>query len=257
MSLAIDLRGKRGLVVGIANVHSIAYGCACALREAGAGLAVTYLNSRAEPFVRPLAEALKADIIVPCDVRVAGQLEAVFDEIRRRWGGLDFVIHSIAYAPKEDLHARVADCSAAGFGIAMDVSCHSFIRMAHLAEPLMTKGGCLQTISFYGAEKVVAHYNLMGPVKAALESAVRYLAAELGDKRIRVHAISPGPLKTRAASGIDRFDELMERAAATAPSHQLVTIEEIGALSTFLASDAATGQTGGVSYVDGGFHVVS
>ena len=256
MSLTIDLRGKRGLVVGIANEHSIAYGCARALRDAGAGLAVTYLNSKAEPFVRPLAEALQADIIVPCDVRVAGQLEAAFDEIRRVWGGLDFIIHSIAYAPKEDLHARVVDCSAAGFGIAMDVSCHSFIRMAHLAEPLMTEGGCLQTISFYGAEKAVAHYNLMGPVKAALESTVRYLAAELGEKRIRVHAISPGPLKTRAASGIDHFDALMERAAATAPSHQLVTIEEIGALSAFLASDAAMGQTGSVSYVDGGFHIV-
>jgi enoyl-[acyl-carrier protein] reductase I len=255
--LSIDLKGKRGLVVGIANEHSIAYGCARALHEAGARLAVTYLNEKAEPFVRPLAEALAADIIAPCDVRIAGQLEAVFEAIRATWGGLDFVVHSIAFAPKEDLHARVVDCSAAGFGLAMDVSCHSFIRMAHLAEPLMTNGGCLQTTTFYGAEKVVAHYNLMGPVKAALESAVRYLAAELGEKHIRVHAISPGPLKTRAASGIDRFDELMERAAANAPSHQLVTIEEIGALSAFLASDAASGQTGSISYVDGGFHVVS
>ena len=170
-----------------------------------------------------MAQALEADIVAPCDVRVAGQLEAVFDEIAAVWGGLDFVVHWIAYAPKEDLHARVVDCSATGFGVAMDVSCHSFIRMAHLAEPLMTKGGCLQTITFYGAEKVVAHYNLVGPVKAALESSVRYLAAELGEKRIRVHAISPGPLKTRAASGIDPFDELIERAAMTAPSHQLVT----------------------------------
>lgn len=257
MTLSIDLTGKHGLVVGIANEHSIAYGCARALRDAGATLAVTYLNSKAEPFVRPLAEAVRADIIVPCDVRVAGQLEAVFEQIRSKWGRLDFLLHSIASAPKEDLHARVVDCSAAGFGIAMDVSCHSFIRMARLAEPLMTQGGCLQTITFYGADKVVAHYNLMGPVKAALESSVRYLAAELGEKRIRVHAISPGPLKTRAASGIERFDELMERAAATAPSHQLVTIEEIGAVSAFLASDAACGQTGGITYVDGGFHIVS
>lgn len=257
MTLCTDLSGKHGLVVGIANEHSIAYGCACALHEAGAKLAITYLNSEAEPFVRPLAEALQAEIIAPCDVRAAGQLEAVFEQIKSTWGGLDFVLHSIAFAPKDDLHARVVDCSAAGFGMAMDVSCHSFISMAHLAEPLMTNGGCLQTITFYGADKVVAHYNLMGPVKAALESAVRYLAAELGEKRIRVHAISPGPLKTRAASGIDRFDELMERAAAGAPSHQLVTIEEIGAVSAFLASDVAVGQTGGITYVDGGFHIVS
>ena len=257
MTLCIDLSGKHGLVVGIANEHSIAFGCARALRDAGAKLAVTYFNSKAEPFVRPLAEALQADIIAPCDVSIAGQLEAVFEQIKSTWGTLDFVLHSIAFAPKEDLHARVVDCSAAGFAIAMDVSCHSFIRMAHLAEPLMTNGGCLQTITFYGADKVVAHYNLMGPVKAALESTVRYLAAELGEKRIRVHAISPGPLKTRAASGIDRFDELMERAAAAAPNHQLVTIEEIGSLSAFLASDAAAGQTGSISYVDGGFHIVS
>jgi enoyl-[acyl-carrier protein] reductase I len=257
MTLGIDLSGKRGLVVGIANEHSIAYGCARALREAGATLAITYVNDKAEPYVRPLAETLQAEIIAPCDVRVAGQLEAVFEQIRSAWGRLDFVLHSIAFAPKDDLHARVVDCSAAGFGLAMDVSCHSFIRMAHLAEPLMANGGCLQTITFYGADKVVAHYNLMGPVKAALESTVRYLAAELGEKRIRVHAISPGPLKTRAASGIDRFDELMERVAAAAPSHQLVTIEDVGAMSAFLASDAAAGQTGSIAYVDGGFHIVS
>jgi enoyl-[acyl-carrier protein] reductase I len=180
----------------------------------------------------------------------------VFDQIEKTWGRLDLVLHSIAFAPKDDLHARVVDCSAAGFGMAMDLSCHSLIRMAHLAEKLMTEAGCLQTITFYGAEKVVAHYNLMGPVKAALESSVRYLGAELGNKRIRVHAISPGPLKTRAASGIDRFDELMERAAAT-PRHQLVTIEEISALSAFLASDAACGQTGSISYVGCGSHIVS
>jgi enoyl-[acyl-carrier protein] reductase I len=256
MSLSIDLSGKRGLVVGIANQHSIAYGCARALREAGATLAVTYLNASAEPFVRPLAEGLGAEIIVACDVRMAGQLEAAFERIRVTWGRLDFLVHSIAFAPKQDLHARVVDCSAAGFALAMDVSCHSFIRMAHLAEPLMTQGGCLQTVTFYGGEKVVAHYNLMGPVKAALESTVRYMAAQLGEKGIRVHAISPGPLKTRAASGIDRFDELMERAKAAAPGHRLVTIEEIGALSAFLASDSTIGQTGSVSFVDGGFHII-
>jgi enoyl-[acyl-carrier protein] reductase I len=250
------LTGKRGLVVGIANEHSIAYGCAEAFRRAGAEVAVTYLNAKAEPYVRPLAEALQSPIIAPCDVREPGQLEALFERIQKEWGQLDFVLHSIAFAPKEDLHSRITDCSQSGFALAMDVSCHSFIRMARLAEPLMTRGGCLLTVTFYGSEKVVADYNLMGPVKAALESSVRYMAAELGPNRIRVHALSPGPLKTRAASGIERFDELLERARARAPEHQLVTIEDIGNLAAFLASDGAAALTGNVEYVDGGYHII-
>jgi enoyl-[acyl-carrier protein] reductase I len=166
------------------------------------------------------------------------------------------VLHSIAFAPREDLHARVVDCSEAGFLQAMAVSCHSFIQMAKLAEPLMADGGTLMTVSFYGAEKAVAHYNMMGPVKAALEASMRSIAAELGPKRIRAHALSPGPLLTRAASGIDRFDELVERAKATSPGKRLVTIAEIGALAAFLASDAAAGMTGGVHYVDAGYNIV-
>lgn len=255
MSL-LDLAGKKGLVVGIANEHSIAYGCAKAFHAAGADVAITYLNATAEPYVRPLAEKLASPIIVPCDVREPGQLEAVFGRVRQQWGRLDFLLHSIAYAPKDDLHARVVDCSQAGFLVAMDVSCHSFIRMAKLAEPLMRDGGCLLTVTFYGAEKVVEHYNLMGPVKAALESAVRYMAAELGPNGIRVHAISPGPLATRAASGIDGFDELLERAAARAPTHHLVTIDDVGAMAACLVSDAARAMTGATAYVDGGYHIV-
>jgi enoyl-[acyl-carrier protein] reductase I len=195
----VPLKGKKGLIVGIANRSSIAYGRAEVLRNAGADLAITYLNVKAEPFVRPLAEQLESLILLPCDVREPGQLEAVFSRIRKEWGRLDFLLHSIAYAPKEDLHSRITDCSQAGFAMAMDVSCHSFIRMARLAEPLMMEGGCLLTVTFYGAEKVVEEYNLMGPVKSALESCVRYMAAELGPKRIRVHALSPGPLKTSTA----------------------------------------------------------
>jgi len=256
MSL-LDLTGKRGLVVGIANANSIAYGCAKAFHAAGAELAITYLNAKAEPYVRPLAEKLASPIIVPCDVRESGQLEAVFERVRQQWGRLDFLLHSIAYAPKEDLHARVVDCSQAGFLVAMDVSCHSFIRMAKLAEPLMKDGGCLLTVTFYGSERVVEHYNLMGPVKAALESAVRYMAAELGPKGIRVHAISPGPLKTRAASGIEAFDELLERAARRAPTHDLVTIDDVGAVAACLVSDAARAMTGNTAYVDGGYHIVA
>ena len=253
----MSLQGKRGLVVGIANDHSIAFGCAEALHGAGAELAITYLNAKAEPYVRPLAERLESPIVVPCDVREAGQLEAVFARIRAQWGRLDFVLHSIAYAPKEDLHCRITDCSQAGFNTAMDVSCHSFIRMARLAEPLMTGGGCLLTVTFYGSEKVVAEYNVMGPVKAALESTVRYMAAELGAKRIRVHALSPGPLKTRAASGIEGFDELLERTRARTPEHQLVGIEDVGSVAAFLVSDAAAALTGNVEYIDAGFHIVA
>jgi enoyl-[acyl-carrier protein] reductase I len=253
---SMPLQGKKGLIAGIANEHSIASGCAKVLHQAGAELAITYLNAKAEPYVRPLAEKLRSPIIVPCDVREAGQLEAVFARIRDVWGCLDFLLHSIAYAPKEDLHSRITDCSQGGFALAMDVSCHSFIRMAHLAEPLMKSGGCLLTVTFYGSEKVVEEYNLMGPVKAALEASVRYLAAELGPKRIRVHALSPGPLKTRAASGIGRFDELLERARTRTPEHRLVSIEDVGNLAAFLVSDGAAALTGNVEYVDAGYHII-
>jgi len=251
-----DLAGKRGLIVGIANEQSIAYGCALAMRQAGAEVAVTYLNDKAQPHVRPLAEQLGCALVLPCDVREEGQLEDTFAAVAREWGRLDFVLHAIAYAPREDLHGRLTDASAAGFATAMDVSCHSFLRMARLAEPLMTQGGTLLTVTFYGSSRVVEHYNLMGPVKAALESSVRYLAAELGPRDIRVHAISPGPIRTRAASGIDRFDELMAREAAAAPQRHLADIADVGALARFLVSDAARRITGTVIPVDGGRHVV-
>ena len=180
---SIDLAGKKGLVVGIANNQSIAYGCAKAMRALGANRVITYLNERAEPFVRPLAEQLGSPITMPCDVEKPGELEAVFAAIRQQWGRLDFALHAVAYAPKDDLHGRVIDGSAAGFARAMDVSCHSFIRMAKLAEPLMSQGGTLLTTSYYGGQKVIEHYNIMGPVKAALEAVVRELATELGPHR--------------------------------------------------------------------------
>ncbi len=248
--------GKKGLVTGIANDQSIAYGCAKAFRRLGAELAITYLNDKAKPHVEPLARALDAPILMPLDVSTEGSLEAVFRSIQETWGRLDFVVHSMAFAPKDDLHGRVIDCSRDGFLMAMDISCHSFIRMARLAEPLMKEGGTLLTMSFYGAHKVVEHYNLMGPVKAALEAAGRYLAWELGPKGIRVHMISPGPLKTRAASGISHFDELMEEAAARAPARRLVSIDDVGAAAAALASDGARLITGETIYVDGGLHIV-
>jgi enoyl-[acyl-carrier protein] reductase I len=223
------LIGKKGLIIGIANEHSLAHGCVRHFRAGGAEVAITYLNAKAGPYVRPLAEALQSPIIMPCDVTMPGQLEAVYDRIAKEWGRLDFVQHSIAYARKEDLAGRITDCSAEGFALAMQVSVHSFLRMAKLSEPLMTQGGCLLAMSYYGAEKAIAHYNIMGPVKAALEAAVRYMALELGPGGIRVNALSPGPVKTRAASGIDQFDALLERAAREAPEHRLVTLDDVGA----------------------------
>ena len=251
------LRGKRGLVVGIANEQSIAYGCAATLRALGAELAITWLNERAEPHVRPLAEQLGAAIMLPLDVETPGALEAVFDRIAADWGRLDFVVHSIAFAPRDDLHGRVVDCSAEGFSQAMRVSCWSFLRMAKLAEPLMPQGGALVTMSYYGAEKVVDHYNMMGPVKAALEASARYMSAELGPQGIRVFAVSPGPLKTRAASGIAHFDELVAMAQDRAPAQRLVDIAEVGQVVAFLVSGAASGMTGDTIYVDGGLHNVA
>jgi enoyl-[acyl-carrier protein] reductase I len=252
----LDLRGKKGLIIGIANDQSIAYGIARHCHAYGAELAITYLNEKSDKYVRPLAESVHAPIVMPCDVREDGQLEAVFKAIEEKWGRLDFVIHSIAYANRDDLHGRVTDCSREGFALAMDVSCFSFVRCAKLAEPLMTNGGALITVSFYGGRKVVEHYNVMGPVKAALESTVKYLAHELGPKGIRVLTLSPGPLKTRAASGIDRFDELMDAAAAKAPTHQLADINDCGSFAAYLVSDVAKSVTGTTLFIDGGAHIV-
>lgn len=251
------LAGKVGLVTGVANAHSIAAGCATAFRAAGAEVALTYLNDKAKPFVDPVATAVDARLLLPLDVETEGSLEAVFADIKEKWGRLDFLLHSIAFCPKDDLHGRVTDCTRSGFARAMDVSVHSFIRMARLAEPLMPNGGCLLTVSYYGAEKVVDHYNIMGPVKAALELSTRYLAAELGPKSIRVNAVSPGPLKTRAASGIDHFDSLIDEARARSPERRLVSIEDVGAIAAGLASDLARNVTGNIAYVDGGYHVMS
>lgn len=251
------LDGKKGLVIGIANTQSIAWGCAKAFSDAGAALAVTYLNEKAEPYVRPLAEEVGALLLLPLDVRDDAQMETVFQTIREQWGKLDFLLHAVAYAPKVDLQGRLVDSSRQGFLEAVDTSCHSFIRMAKAAEPLMLDGGCLLTTTYYGSEKVVPHYNLMGPIKAALESTVRYLAAELGPRHIRVNALSPGPIVTRAASGIAHFDELVQRAITMSPEHEAVCVDCIGAYASFLVSDAARLVTGSVAYVDAGFNVMS
>ena len=251
------LLGKRALVVGIANDRSIAYGCAAAFHQLGADLAITYLNDRARPHVKPLADALGASVLMPLDVSASGELEALFDVLRTQWGRLDILVHSIAFAPREDLQGGLLDCSASGFAIAMDVSCHSFVRMAKLAAPLMTEGGTMFAMTYHGAQKVVPNYNVMGPVKAALEATCRYLAYELGPRAIRVHAISPGPLKTRAAGGLKDFDLLLNEAAERAPLGDLVDITDVGFACAFLATPYAHRITGTTTYVDGGVNIMA
>ena len=251
------LKQAKALVVGVANEHSIAWGCAKAFRELGAELAITYLNDKARPFVEPLARELEAPLFLPLDVSAPSELESVFAAIEAKWGSLDILVHSIAWAPKDDLQGGLLACSAEGFAKAIDVSCHSFIRMARLAAPLMKNGGTMFAMSYYGANRVVPNYNVMGPVKAALEASCRYLAYELGHQRIRVHAMSPGPLKTRAASGLKDFDLLLAEAADKAPLGELVDIMDVGFACAYLATPYARRISGETVYVDGGVHIMA
>jgi enoyl-[acyl-carrier protein] reductase I len=251
------LKDKKALVVGIANEHSIAYGCANAFRELGAELAITYLNEKARGYVEPLAQALAAPIFLPLDVAQPGQLEALFERIQKDWGRLDILVHSIAWAPKDDLQGGLLDCSADGFAKAMDISCHSFIRMARGAAPLMVDGGSMFAMSYLGANRVVPNYNVMGPIKAALEASCRYLAYELGPRKIRVHPISPGPLKTRAASGLKDFDLLLNEAVEKAPVGELVDVMDVGYACAYLATPYARRISGQTLYVDGGVSIMA
>ncbi|MBB5017582.1 enoyl-[acyl-carrier protein] reductase I [Chitinivorax tropicus] len=253
----LSLAGAKALVVGVANAHSIAWGCARVFHSLGAEVALTYLNDKARPFVQPLADEIAAPLLMPLDVSEPGQLEAVFHAIKQHWGRIDIVVHSIAWAPLADLHGRLTDSSASGFLQAMDVSCHSFVRMARLAEPLMPEGGTLLAMSYLGANKVVPNYQLMGPVKAALEASVRYLAYELGPMGIRVHALSPGPIRTRAASGLQDFDELLYDAMQRSPEQDLVDIDDVGHAAAYLCTPAARLITGSVQYIDAGHHIMA
>ncbi len=250
------MENKKGLIIGIANDQSLAYGCARALSELDASLAITYLNDKAKPHVEPLTEGLNTDIFLPCNVCDAEQIDALFDAIEQQWGRLDFLIHSIAFAPLNDLHGRLTDASREGFLQAMEISCYSLIDLASRAEPLMSSGGSILTMTYLGAERAVANYNLMGPVKSGLESSVRYLARELGGKSIRVNAISAGPVATRAASGLAEFNQLLELAIEKAPLKKSLDIDDIGSLAAFLASDKAAAITGETHYVDCGYHAV-
>ena len=256
MNQLLNLSGKKGLILGVANDQSIAWGCALMAKQMGADVMVTCLNEKARGYVEPLTKTEQIDLEI-CNVEDPGALEALVNSAVKKFDQLDFVIHSIAWAPLEDLHGRVVDSSSMGFARAMEVSCHSFATLAKLCAPHMPKGGALLTMTYLGADEAVPHYGLMGPVKAALESLVRYMAVELGGSGIRVHAVSPGPILTRAASGIDHFDELMREAAQKSPLGRPVRLDEIASLSTFLCSDAASGMTGQTIYVDGGCHAVA
>jgi enoyl-[acyl-carrier protein] reductase I len=251
------LQGAKALVTGIANDASIAWGCAKAFRELGADLAITYLNDKSRGYVEPLAQQLGAPIFMPLDVSQPDTVDALFARIGQEWGKLDIVVHSMAFARKEDLQGGLLNCSADGFAQAMDISCHSFVRLARLAAPLMKDGGALFTMTYLGANKVVPNYNVMGPVKAALEACARYLAYELGPQHIRVHAISPGPLKTRAASGLKDFDLLLNEAAQRAPLGELVDIMDVGYTCAFLATPYAKRMSGETLYVDGGVNIMA
>ncbi|MDP3439464.1 MAG: enoyl-ACP reductase FabI [Azonexus sp.] len=253
----LPLAGKKGLITGIANDKSIAFAVAKAVRALGADIALTYQNDKTAKYTQPLAEALGARIFEKLDVTQPGSLESVIEKCGAEFGKIDFAIHSMAFCEAEDLHGRVIDTSEAGFDSAMNVSCHSFLRMAKALEPLMTEGGSLITMSYLGAERVVRNYGVMGIIKAALESAVRYMAYDLGPKGIRVFAVSPGPIMTRAASGIANFSQLLDSDAIKAPLGHTVTIEEVGALTAFLCTSGSSGMTGQTIYVDAGAHIVA
>lgn len=251
-----NLAGKVGLVTGIANASSIAYACAKAFRAAGAELAITYGRPKTAQYTEPLAKELGAGIFTQLDVQEPGQAESVFEQIDKKWGKLDFLLHSIAFAPKEALHGRVTDCPREGFLAAMDISVYSLMQLTKLAEPLMKNGGAILTMTYLGSQRVVPGYNVMGIAKAGLEAATRYLAAELGPKGIRVHAISPGPIMTRAASGIPGFDSLVSATAGRMPIREPLSTEHVAPLAAFLVGDGAKLLTGSTLYVDGGYNIV-
>lgn len=250
------MKGKRGLVMGVANDRSIAWGISKALAEAGADLAFTYQGEALERRVRPLAESVGAELVLPCDVTNEASIESTFKEIEAKWGKIDFLVHAIAFSDKSELDGLYLDTSRDNFLRTMDISVYSFTAVAQKAVPLMNDGGSLLTLSYYGAERVMPHYNVMGVAKAALEASVRYLAADLGPKNIRVNAISAGPIKTLAASGIGDFRFILKWNELNAPLKRNVTIEDVGNTGLYLLSDLGAGMTGEILHVDAGYHTV-
>jgi len=250
------LEGKKGLIIGVANAHSIAWGIAQQVHAHGAELAFTYLNESLEKRVRPLAESVGAKLIVPCDVQDDQSVATAFEAVKQQWGSLDFLIHAVAFAQREDLDGRFVDTSREGFRIALDVSAYSLVALARQAAPLMPAGGSMVALTYYGAQKVVRNYNVMGVAKAALEASVRYLAADLGAQGIRVNAISAGPIKTLSAKGIRDFNDMLRHASEKAPLGRNVEAAEVGKSALYLVSDLSSGVTGETHYVDAGYNVL-
>ena len=250
------MQGRRGLIMGVANDRSLAWGIARAVHEAGGELAFTYQGEALERRVRPLAERVGAELLLPCDVTDEASMAAVFDRIGEAWGSLDFVVHAIGFSDKTELRGRYIDTSKGNFLKTMEISCYSFTEVARRAEPLLNPGGALLTLTYYGAEKVMPHYNVMGLAKAALEASVRYLANDLGPRNVRVNAISAGPIRTLAASGIGDFRYILKWNEYNAPLRRNVTIDDVGSAALFLLSPMASGVTGEVLYVDAGYHVI-
>jgi enoyl-[acyl-carrier protein] reductase I len=250
------MAGKKGLVMGVANERSIAWGIAKACHEQGAKVAFTFQGEALEKRVRPLANSIGAEIIVPCDVTNAASIDATFSELEKKWGGIDFLVHAIAFSNKDELRGRYLETSAENFQLTMNVSCYSFTAVAQRAVPLMKNGGSLLTLTYYGAERVIPHYNVMGVAKAALEASVRYLAADLGEQKIRVNAISAGPIKTLAFAGINDGRYILKWNELNSPLKRNITAEEVGNAALYLLSDLGTGMTGEIMHVDGGYHVV-
>jgi enoyl-[acyl-carrier protein] reductase I len=250
------MEGKRGLVMGVANKRSIAWGIARACARHGAELAFTYQGDALKKRVIPLAQSINSSIVLPCDVTDAGSIDAVFDHLQKEWGSIDFIVHAIAYSDKDELTGRYVETSSENFDKTMNISCYSFTAIAQRAEKLMTDGGSLVTLTYYGAEKVMPHYNVMGVAKAALEASVRYLAADLGRKNIRVNAISAGPIKTLAASGIGDFRYILKWNEYNSPLRRTVTIDEVGDCALYLLSDLGRGVTGEIQHVDCGYHII-
>lgn len=250
------MAGKRGLVMGVANNRSIAWGITRACANAGAEIALTYQGDALKKRVGPLAAEIGTDVILPCDVTDGASMDAVFAEIESRWGGLDFLVHAIAFSDKDQLGGRYVETTEENFSQTLNISCYSFTALANRAERLMKNGGSLLTLTYYGAEKVMPHYNVMGVAKAALEASVRYLAADLGKQGIRVNAISAGPIKTLAAAGISDFRYILKWNEFNAPLKRTVTIDDVGRSALYLLSDMGNGVTGEVHHVDCGYHVV-
>ncbi|MHA1544480.1 MAG: enoyl-ACP reductase FabI [Alphaproteobacteria bacterium] len=250
------MKGKRGLIMGVANKRSLAWGISAALADAGAELAFSFQGEALEKRVRPLAASVGSDLVFPCDVSDQASVDALFARLKKEWGTFDFLVHAIGFSDKNELRGRYLDTSRENFLMTMDISCYSFTEVARAALPMMNEGGSLLTLTYYGAEKVMPHYNVMGVAKAALEASVKYLARDLGDNNIRVNAISAGPIKTLAASGIGDFRYILKWNELNSPLRRNVTIEDVGKAGLYLLSDLSSGVTGEVHHVDAGYHVI-